>query len=278
MEHSSDPVLPAGVRCSVGDLCRWLGAAGPVCSGDALLFPTRRVRAGGHLVHEGAPFENLYFVGAGTFKCVQTDQDGYELVQAFALRGDSIGLDGYGTGRYLASAVALEDSVVAVLPWRDVAGVERGSTALQDLLLRAASRELQRKNAVLQVMAAVGAEVRVARFLLQMTGRQAALGFSSHRVSLRMSRRDIASHLGIAHETVSRSLSALADWGYIRVSHRDVEILDAPALAQFQRYTRKGHEPAAPWERPQAPARPWKAADPRGRVPRAAPSASNGPA
>ena len=51
-------------------------------------------------------------------------------------------------------------------------------------------------------------------------------------------RCDIASHLGIAHETVSRSLTALADWGYIGVHHREIEILDADGLERFKRVTR----------------------------------------
>ena len=53
-----------------------------------------------------------------------------------------------------------------------------------------------------------------------------------------MTRRDIASHLGVAHETVSRSFTALADWGYIRVLNRDVEVLDPDGLRAFSLITR----------------------------------------
>jgi CRP/FNR family transcriptional regulator len=42
---------------------------------------------------------------------------------------------------------------------------------------------------------------------------------------LRMSRRDIASLPGVSHETVSRSFTALADWGCLRVEFREIEIL-----------------------------------------------------
>jgi CRP/FNR family transcriptional regulator len=65
-----------------------------------------------------------------------------------------------------------------------------------------------------------------------------ACGQSPRRLYLRMSRSDIASYLGVAHATVSRSFSALAAWGCLRVNNRDVEILDMPRLRAFSRSTR----------------------------------------
>jgi len=53
-----------------------------------------------------------------------------------------------------------------------------------------------------------------------------------------MSRRDIASHLGVAHETVSRSFGELAHWGFISVDNREIGILDVEALKTFARMTR----------------------------------------
>ena len=53
-----------------------------------------------------------------------------------------------------------------------------------------------------------------------------------------MCRRDIASLLGVAHETVSRALTSLALHGCITVSHRDIEIADAATLYELQRVTR----------------------------------------
>jgi CRP/FNR family transcriptional regulator len=71
-----------------------------------------------------------------------------------------------------------------------------------------------------------------------MSERMQACGQSPRRLYLRMSRSDIASYLGVAHATVSRSFSALAAWGCLRVNNRDVEILDMPRLRAFSRSTR----------------------------------------
>ena len=96
-----------------------------------------------------------------------------------------------------------------------------------------------RRGELAEMMAAVAAEVRLARFLLQLSRRMAECGQSPRRFHLRMSRRDIASYLGVAHETVSRSFGALARWGWLRVDNREVEILDLPGLKQFALNTRR---------------------------------------
>jgi len=54
----------------------------------------------------------------------------------------------------------------------------------------------------------------------------------------------------VAHETVSRALTALVQEGCIAVSHRDIEVVDEAALRELQRVTRgrsprEGHELAA---------------------------------
>lgn len=247
----------AAARCSASDLLRWTGIGTAASEHtDRIRFATRRVRAGVALVHQGAPFDNLYFVAAGTFKVFQTDTDGYEQVHAFALHGDVVGIDGAHEGCYTAGAVALEDSTVAIVPFRELARLGHDVAAIERLLLHVTGRELARRSATLQVMAAVGSEVRVARFLLQMAHRQAALGYSPRRLLLRMSRRDIASHLGIAHETVSRSLTALSEWGYIKVSYREIELLDEAGLYAFQKATRS---PDAV-RMPRTAARGWRSA------------------
>jgi CRP/FNR family transcriptional regulator len=232
-------------RCSATDLLRWAGM--PALGGpetDGIVFPLRRVGAGGMLIVEGQPLQNLFCVAAGSFKCTQTDLEGYEQVLGFALHGDMLGLDGLYEQKHASSAVALEDSSVAVLPFRELIAASHRVSALERLLLHATGAELLYRGDTQYLMSAPSSEVRVARFLLHFAQRQTALGHSGRRLRLRMTRRDIASCLGVAHETVSRALTSLAQTGCIVVSHRDIEILDAQALRELQRVTRgtaRGH-------------------------------------
>lgn len=236
------PAEGGSLRCSASDLLRWFGLPGLVSEvTDGLNFPLRRVRAGRALIVEGQPFERLHLVCSGSFKCVQTDLDGYEQVLAFSIHGDLIGLDALGQDRHGSGAVALEDSTVVVMPFRDLLVLGRRVPALEVLLHHAAGSEVARRGENQYLMAAPSSEVRVARFLLQFARRQAKLGHSGRRLRMCMTRRDIASHLGVAHETVSRVLTALASDGFISVSNRDIELIDAPALKELQRVTRGRH-------------------------------------
>lgn len=226
---------------SASELLRWVGL-GELASPetDRIVYPMRRVAAFTMLFVEGQPLQHLYCVASGGFKCTQNDVEGYEQVLGFALHGDILGLDAMCEHRHASSAVALEDSSVVVLPFGELLVTDRQMPALERLLLHATGAELLHRGNTQYLMAAPSSEVRVARFLLHLARRQAALGQSGRRLRLRMTRRDIASCLGVAHETVSRALTGLAAVGCIAVSHRDIEIVDAAALHELQRVTRGG--------------------------------------
>ncbi|MBX3607821.1 MAG: Crp/Fnr family transcriptional regulator [Piscinibacter sp.] len=213
--------------------------------------PLWRLRAGAPMTHEGMPADFIQVVRSGSFKCQRVAEDGYEQVLSFAGPGDVLGFDGLCRGHYPTSAVALEDSTVFALPLRELDRLRQQHPALDRGLQQALSRQLARAGEVAEMMAAVAAEVRLARFLVWLSGCMAARGQSPRRLHLRMSRRDIASLLGVAHETVSRSFTALAELGLLRVDNRDVEILDLDGLRQCTRSTRgfldsAGRAPARP--------------------------------
>jgi CRP/FNR family transcriptional regulator len=205
-------------------------------------FPTplrQRVAAGAALLHEGAPLTQIAVVQAGSFKCVKTADDGYEHVLSFAMRGDVLGYDGVSRHVYPSAAIALEDSFVLSLAPRELDALRRSDARLDAALQAAISAQLARSVELAELMSAVAADARMARFLMHWSARMADHGLSPRRLRLRMNRRDIASHLGVAHETVSRSLGQLADEGCLRVANREIEILD-PALLRAHAYRTRG--------------------------------------
>ncbi len=74
------------------------------------------------------------------------------------------------------------------------------------------------------------ADERMAAFLVGLSRRLAARGFSPDRFQLTMARTDIANYLRLAPETVSRVLKRFQDEGVVRVDRREIELADRPRL------------------------------------------------
>jgi CRP/FNR family transcriptional regulator len=245
---ASDP------RAAVAELLSLMGApAAGLHTLPPLSVVWQRLHAGATLHHEGAVAHAICFVRAGAFKIFRTAEDGYEQVLGFAMRGEVLGFEALAHGTHPSSAMALEEASVYSLPLDEFDAIDQRLPQLSRLVHRALSSTLVRRGELAEVMAAVAAEVRLARFLLQLSRRVAECGQSPRRFHLRMSRRDIASYLGVAHETVSRSFGALSRWGLISVENREVEILDLSGLKHFALNTRRAVDewPSGQWPQPE---------------------------
>lgn len=232
--------LHAGHRLKMSQVVELLGMEPDVAAAASTdEFAVNRVAHSGALAREGAHAVFVYLVQAGSFKECRAADDGYEHVIGFVWHAGVIGLDALAGERYAFSTEALEDSRVVMLPLEELPRLRREVPALDRGLHAAAARQLAHAGKVAEVMAAVGAETRLARFLLQLSEQMADLGLSPYRLLLRMTRRDIANHLGLAHETISRSFGVLARQGLLRVSLQDVEIVDLHALKRRALNTRR---------------------------------------
>ncbi|MBX3592462.1 MAG: helix-turn-helix domain-containing protein [Burkholderiaceae bacterium] len=190
----------------------------------------RRVRRGEYLYRLGAPFHALYGIRAGSFKSVLLTEDGREQVTGFHMGGEVLGLDGIGSESYAGDAVALEDSEVVEIPFEELDALACREPALQRELFRMLAGEIQRERSLMLLLGSMRAEERLAAFLINLSQRLCARGFSAHRFLLRMTREEIGSLLGLKLETVSRILSRFQVEGLIGVRNREVEIVSMQAL------------------------------------------------
>lgn len=192
----------------------------------------RKVEAGAHLYRAGQAFHALHLVDVGCLKTCELADDGREQVTGFRLRGDLVGVESIGLARYACDVVALETTFVWELPYPSVLTACAQVPELHARLSEAFAREIRRDRSWMLALGTLGAEARVAAFLLDLAERHAQLGLSRHHFILRMCRMDMANHLALKHETVSRALSRLHEAGLIAVSRRDVRILDGDGLRQ----------------------------------------------
>ena len=197
---------------------------------DARSFGQCSVARGELLIREGDRFESLYQIRAGQFKTCHSDQSGHDQVTGFQMSDELLGLDGIASGRHCFRAVALEDSVVGRIHYAELSARLSESADLQREFHRTLSREIVRDQAMMLLLGTMPAQGRVAAFLLDLTHKLRARGWSASSLLLRMSRDEMGSYLGQTLETVSRALSSLQSKGVMAINRRQVHVLDAPNL------------------------------------------------
>ncbi len=181
---------------------------------------------------EGDAFNAIAAVRAGTVKTFILDEAGNEQVLGFYLPGEVIGLDAIHSSRYLCSAVALDTVTLCRLSFPKLSTLAARMPGLQQQLFRLLSQGIGKSN-----LFAVDStsEQRLAAFLLLLSRRYAARGFSPIRFMLTMSRTDIANHLRLAPETVSRIIRRFSSEGLIEIRQRDVQLRKREDLAAMAR-------------------------------------------
>jgi CRP/FNR family transcriptional regulator len=184
-----------------------------------------------HLFREGDAPEAVYIVKSGSVKLYLIAEDGSEQVVGFYMPGDVLGLDALGTSTHRTSAIALECASFCVVPFSSLERAPWCQRSIYGLL----SRELLRDHRTIALITKKDAEARMANFLVEMSERFSARGYSASSFNLSMKRNEIGSYLGLAVETVSRILTRFQDEGLLSVKRRQVLILDFPALQNLAR-------------------------------------------
>lgn len=189
-------------------------------------------KEGEHIFREGDEFNAIAAVRGGTVKTYVNDAEGREQVQGFFLPGEVIGLSAISQGRYPCNAVALDTVILCNFSFPTMAALAARLPGLQAQLFRLLSQDIG-KAALLA--GNYSADERMAAFLISLSRRYAARGFSPTRFQLTMTRTDIANYLRLAAESVSRVFRRFQDDKLIRVDRRDIELLDVKRLEVLAR-------------------------------------------
>lgn len=217
--------------CSMHELCLPMGLdEADMNRLDQIISRRRRVPRDGILYRVGDAFTNLYAIRLGHFKTYQINPEGDQQVTGFQMAGELLGMDAISTDRHHCNAIALEDSEVCEIPFARLEELFRDIPTLLRHFHRMMSQEITREQSVMLLLGNMRAEQRFAAFLANLSSRYATRGYSPTRFQLRMSREDIGNYLGLTIESISRLLSKFKKQSLLKVSHRELEILDLPAI------------------------------------------------
>ena len=185
-------------------------------------------RKGEHIFREGEEADAFFVVRSGSVKSYMVTEDGEEQVLGFYLPGDVFGLDTSDDDKRMSSAITLETTSLCRFPHTYLTDGAQGWN-----LLRITAEQMQRDHNLVLMLARKDADGRIASFIDDLACRYWSRGYSASNFLLSMSRQDIGCYLGLAVETVSRTLTRFQECGVLRVNRREVEILDHETLRKI---------------------------------------------
>jgi CRP-like cAMP-binding protein len=184
-----------------------------------------------YLFFEGAPAEWLVYVAEGRVKMIKHSASGRETILDTFGPGQIVGEVGVLAGEtYPATAQALEPTVTLSLRRARYATLVRSHPHLAWSLIEELGRRLQRAHERIRSLAVEKVERRVARVLLRMANTagerwQDPANPGAVRITVSLSRQDIADMAGTVIETAIRAMSKFQKQGLLETREGHIILL-----------------------------------------------------
>ncbi|MDQ7984587.1 fumarate/nitrate reduction transcriptional regulator Fnr [Pseudomonas fulva] len=213
--------------CSLASLCLPLSLdLKDMDALDDIVKRGRPLKKGEFLFRQGDTFNSVFAVRSGALKTFSLSDAGEEQITGFHLPSELVGLSGMDTELYPVSAQALETTSVCEIPFERLDELSVSLPQLRRQLMRVMSREIRDDQQMMLLLSKKTADERIATFLVNLSARFSARGFSANQFRLAMSRNEIGNHLGLAVETVSRVFTRFQQSNLIEAEGKEVHILD----------------------------------------------------
>jgi CRP/FNR family transcriptional regulator len=213
--------------CSLASLCLPLSLdLKDMDALDDIVKRGRPLKKGEFLFRQGDTFNSVFAVRSGALKTFSLSDAGEEQITGFHLPSELVGLSGMDTELYPVSAQALETTSVCEIPFERLDELSVSLPQLRRQLMRVMSREIRDDQQMMLLLSKKTADERIATFLVNLSARFSARGFSANQFRLSMSRNEIGNHLGLAVETVSRVFTRFQQSKLLEAEGKEVHILD----------------------------------------------------
>lgn len=213
--------------CSLASLCLPLSLdLEDMDALDEIVKRGRPLKKGEFLFRQGDTFNSVFAVRSGALKTFSLSDAGEEQITGFHLPSELVGLSGMDTELYPVSAQALETTSVCEIPFERLDELSVSLPQLRRQLMRIMSREIRDDQQMMLLLSKKTADERIATFLVNLSARFRARGFSANQFRLSMSRNEIGNHLGLAVETVSRVFTRFQQSKLLEAEGKEVHILD----------------------------------------------------
>ena len=231
MPNQNSSVSPSFLKCSqcsLSKLCLPVGLDSQDMSAlDKIIEASSPYKENETVYQSEDNFERIFAVKSGMFKTVVIDANGNEHIIGFHLPGELFGLDAIYPQKYISSAISLGTSSVCGINYNDLEGLATKLPSLQRQLFSLMSKEVHTSQSMTVEHAA---DQKLAGFIIALSTRYKQRGYSETRINLMMPRRDIANHLNMAAETVSRLFKRFQKEGLLEIKRTDLNIINMEGL------------------------------------------------
>ena len=220
-------------HCDLGSLAFCDGMAPRTVGVLARVQCTLRLEAHDTLFREGDPGQAVFSIVSGAIKVYKLMPDGRRQITGFFFRGDMFGF--CVADQYAYTAEAITAVSVCRLPMSRLRSLAATAPEVQARVMARMTEKLAHFHDHVLLLGRKTARERVASFLLNLSDRARRRGDTASPLTLPMGRADIADHIGLTVETVSRAMTWFKREGVLdlpsptQVALRQPEILRAIA-------------------------------------------------
>ncbi len=196
---------------------------------EVATITTDRTYVKGELIYRaGERKGDLYVLHSGHVKVYRLTPEGKEQVIRTLGPGEFLGeLSLFSQSPLTDYAQTLEPSTMCMIQGTRLKQLMEAHPSIAFKVMEELSRRLETSESLIQDINLSTVEQRLARFLLTESR-------DSSTITLRISKGDLASQLGMSQETLSRKLSVFQDEALIALhGQRGIEILDKGGLEQL---------------------------------------------
>ncbi len=179
------------------------------------------------------PLTAFYAIKAGGMKTQLSTSDNQTQIIGFHLPGDLLGFDGFAESKHTCDAIALEDTILCELSVGNFDSLCETLPGIRKVMMQQVGEVMNKHYSLALTLGQMSSETRLATYLYKLSYYYKSRGYSSTEFNLPMSRSDLASYLGMAPETLSRTFSKLDKQKVLNLKKRNVTIIDNKALTEM---------------------------------------------
>ena len=196
-------------------------------------------RKGETVFEAGESSDHLLIVHRGQVKIYRLSESGKEQLIRILEPGDFLGELSLFTDETLTSyAEAMKKTEICAIHKSDIKEIILAKPVIALKILETFSKRLNETEKTIERFSSHDAEKRIASYLIDLANTETETASSNEpfEVRLPMSKKDLASYIGMTQETLSRRLSSFQELGWIQqTGQRNLLIVNFDAILRVAR-------------------------------------------